>query len=301
MILGGDTGEGEPTGGPFVLDLKTHTWSVLRCDGELPRGTVGHCSAAIDSRVYVFGGFDPHTDHRAPTQARQIPGCTLTWSNPMPCRLRNSILTICTAQAYQNVLSVLTFDPLGQQLPRWEVLVSDAQEGGRGGDQVPARRDHSLTAVHAGAPVVSSGRQNSRPSAPLILFGGWHRLLKDITLGVCRLLPRPLRSKAPGLGCSTHLREAAQLLRALRQHVTRTVGMAQGRSVCAFERTGGTSSHAAMTCISGSAPKWRQHGCRSRPPRVRRGPHRARGAATRPPRAVARSTSTAAATALART
>ena len=88
MILGGDTGEGEPTGGPFVLDLKTHTWSVLHCDGELPRGTVGHCSAAIDSRVYVFGGFDPHTDHRAPAQARQIPGCTLTWSNPMPCRLQ---------------------------------------------------------------------------------------------------------------------------------------------------------------------------------------------------------------------
>lgn len=52
------------------------------------------------------------------------------------------------------------------------------QEGGRGDDQVPARRDHSLTAVRLGAPVASSGRQNSRPSAPLILFGGWIRLLK---------------------------------------------------------------------------------------------------------------------------
>ena len=73
LVLGGDAGEGEPTGGPFVLDLKTYTWSVLRCDGELPRGTVGHCSAAVDSRVYVFGGFDPHSDHRAPAQARRIP------------------------------------------------------------------------------------------------------------------------------------------------------------------------------------------------------------------------------------
>ena len=40
--------------------------------------------------------------------------------------------TLYTTQAYQNVLSVLSFDKLGQQLPRWEVLESDAQAGQQG-------------------------------------------------------------------------------------------------------------------------------------------------------------------------
>ena len=138
LVLGGDAGEGEPTGGPFVLDLKTYTWSVLRCDGELPRGTVGHCSAAVDARVYVFGGFDPHSDHRAPAQARQIPRVPRLHAHVY--RLQPNAIqaaTLYTTQAYQNVLSVLSFDPQGQQLPRWEVLVSDAQAGQH---RVKARR-----------------------------------------------------------------------------------------------------------------------------------------------------------------
>ena len=140
-MLGGDAGEGEPTGGPFVLDLKTYTWSVLRCDGELPRGTVGHCSAAVDARVYVFGGFDPHSDHRAPAQARQIPRVPRLHAHVY--RLQPNAIqaaTLYTTQAYQNVLSVLSFDPQGQQLPRWEVLVSDAQAGQH---RVKARRPGS--------------------------------------------------------------------------------------------------------------------------------------------------------------
>ena len=132
-----------------------------------------------------------HQRRRARYQAARSRGPTLCHAG---CN------SICTAQAYQNVLSVLTFDPLGQQLPRWEVLVSDAQEGGRGGDQVPARRDHTLTAVHAGAPVASSGRQNSRPSAPLILFGGWHRLLKGHHSGCVPLATRAPEKQGSGPG-----------------------------------------------------------------------------------------------------
>ena len=48
--------------------------------------------------------------------------------------------TLYTTQAYQNVLSVLNFDAQGQQLPRWEVLVSDAQAGQH---RVKARRPGS--------------------------------------------------------------------------------------------------------------------------------------------------------------
>ena len=146
LILGGDTGEGGPTGGPFVLDLNTHTWSVLRCEGELPRGTVGHCSAAIDSRIYVFGGFDPHGGHRAPAQVRRA------LCRPMSpgCKTLNTIqaATLCTEQAYQNTLNVLDFS---SSLPRWEVLVSDVQVRQQAQARRPGQRQ-SWPPTRLGAP-----------------------------------------------------------------------------------------------------------------------------------------------------
>ena len=54
------SGEAERQGTPavelFLLDLETWTWSQPAVQGFLPSSRLGHAVAAVDERVYLFGG-----------------------------------------------------------------------------------------------------------------------------------------------------------------------------------------------------------------------------------------------------
>ena len=114
-----------------MLDLQTHSWSVLRYEGEFPRGTVGHATAVQDGKIYVFGGFDAAGSLKAGA------GATEQQKSRSP------------SEVYQNALHAL--DCSDPHHLRWDAIVCDPHDAEKGGAALlpTARRDHTLSAVRA--------------------------------------------------------------------------------------------------------------------------------------------------------